>query len=240
MSHVRVLNPNTSVAMTEAVLAAARAVARPGTTVTATHSRRAPATVETHVDEVFGAAGILEQVEQGERDGVDGYVIACFGDTGLPAARELARGPVVGMTEAALQAASLLAHRFSVITMPPRTIAMTDRVVQELGLAHRCTVRAVDVSVADIETGAGPAFDAFAREARETLAAERVEAVVLGCAGLTDLVDGLRAALGVPVIDGVAAATTALEGLLAQGLTTSRANTWAEPVGSPATSEVWG
>ncbi|WP_328292305.1 aspartate/glutamate racemase family protein [Kineococcus sp. NBC_00420] len=240
MSHVRVLNPNTSVAMTEVVLAAARAVARPDTHVSATCSRRAPATVETHVDEVFGAAGILEQVERGERDGVDGYVIACFGDTGLPAARELAHGPVVGMTEAALQAASLLAHRFSVITMPPRTIAMTDRVVQELGLAHRCTVRAVDVSVAEIETGAGPAFDAFAREARETLVAKRAEAVVLGCAGLTDLVDGLRAALGVPVIDGVAAATTALEGLLAQGLTTSRANTWAEPVGSPTTSEVWG
>ncbi|PRY17336.1 aspartate/glutamate racemase family protein [Kineococcus rhizosphaerae] len=240
MSHVRVLNPNTSAAMTDAVLAAARAVARPGTTVTASRSRRAPATVETHVDEVFGAAGVLEQVEQGERDGVDGYVVACFGDTGLPAARELARGPVVGMTEAALQAASLLAHRFSVITMPPRTIAMTDRVVAGLGLSHRCTVRAVDVSVEEIETGAGPAFDAFADEARRALAAERAEAVVLGCAGLTDLVDGLRAALGVPVIDGVAAATTALEGLLAQDLTTSRANTWAEPAGSPTTGEVWG
>ncbi len=38
---------------------------------------------------------------------------------------------------------------------------MTDRVVASLGLAHRCTVRAVDVSVAAIEAGAGPAFDAF-------------------------------------------------------------------------------
>ncbi|MEW1958350.1 aspartate/glutamate racemase family protein [Kineococcus sp. NPDC059986] len=240
MSHVRVLNPNTSVAMTQAVLAAARAVARPGTTVTATHSRAAPATVETHVDEVFGAAGVLAQVERGERDGVDGYVVACFGDTGLPAARELARGPVVGMTEAALQAVSLLAHRFCVITMPPRTLAMTDRVVQELGLAHRCTVRAVDVSVAEVESGAGPAFDAFAQEARQALADDGAEAVVLGCAGLTELVDGLREALGVPVVDGVAAATTAVEGLLAQGLTTSRANTWAAPVGSPTTDGGWG
>jgi len=240
VTHLRVLNPNTSAAMTQAVLAAATAVARPGTTVTASHSRRAPATVETHVDEVFGAAGVLEQVEAGERDGVDGYVVACFGDTGLPAARELARGPVVGMTEAALQAAALLAHRFSVITMPPRTIAMTDRVVRELGLGHRCTVRAVDVAVAEIETGAGPAFDAFAAAARETLAADGAEAVVLGCAGLTDLVVALREALGVPVVDGVAAATTALEGLLAQGLTTSRASTWAPPAGSPSTREVWG
>lgn len=239
MIHVRVLNPNTSEPMTTAVLAAARAVARPDTTVSATHSSVAPATVETHVDEVFGAAGVLAQVEQGERDGVDGYVVACFGDTGLPAARERAVGPVVGMTEAALQTASLLAHRFTVITMPSRTLAMTDRVVASLGLGHRCTVRAVDVSVSAIEAGAGPAFDAFVLEARDALAADGAEAVVLGCAGLTELVASLTDALGVPVVDGVAAATNAVEALLAQGLTTSRANTWAVPAGSPTTSEVW-
>ncbi len=106
MSHVRVLNPNTSDPMTAAVLAAARAVARPGTTVSASHSDGAPATVETNADEVLGAAGVLTQVERGERDGVDGYVVACFGDTGLAAARERAAGPVVGMTEAALQTAA--------------------------------------------------------------------------------------------------------------------------------------
>lgn len=239
MIHVRILNPNTSEPMTTAVLAAARAVARPDTTVSATHSSVAPATVETHVDEVFGAAGVLAQVEQGERDGVDGYVVACFGDTGLPAARERAVGPVVGMTEAALQTASLLAHRFTVITMPSRTLAMTDRVVASLGLEHRCTVRAVDVSVSAIEAGAGPAFDAFVLEARDALAADGAEAVVLGCAGLTELVASLTDALGVPVVDGVAAATNAVEALLAQGLTTSRANTWAVPAGSPTTSEVW-
>lgn len=227
MSHVRILNPNTSEPMTAAVLAAARAVARPGTTVTASHSEHRPATVETHVDEVHGAAGVLAQVERGESDGVDGYVVACFGDTGLPGARERAAGPVVGMTEAALQTAALLAQRFTVITMPPRTRAMTDRVVATLGLQHRCTVRAVDVSVADIETGAGPAFDAFVTEARTALAADAAEAVVLGCAGLTELVASLTDALGVPVVDGVAAATTAVEGLLVQGLSTSRASTWA-------------
>jgi allantoin racemase len=240
MTAVRILNPNTSRSMTDAVEAAARAVARPGTTITASCSTTAPATVETAVDEVFGAAGVLAQVERGEEEGIDGYVIACFGDTGIDAARERAAGPVVGMTEAALQAAALVAHRFTVITMPPRTIAMTDRVVAALGLGHRCTVRAVDVAVADIESGAGPAYVVFAEEARTALAADGAEAVVLGCAGLTELVTALRASLGVPVIDGVAAATVAVEGLVAQGLTTSRASTFAAPEGSATTREVWG
>lgn len=239
MTHVRILNPNASLSMTEAVLAAARAVARPGTVVSATCSRGFPASVETHVDEVFGAAGVLAQVEAGESEGVDGYVVACFGDTGLPAARERAAGPVVGMTEAALQAASLLAHRFTVVTMPARTIAMTDRVVASLGLAHRCTVRAVDVAVAALEDGADPTLAAFEAEARRAIAADGAEAVVLGCAGLGPLVAPLTALLGVPVVEGVAAATTAVEGLLAQGLSTSRASTWAPPAGSPRASEVW-
>jgi hypothetical protein len=51
------------------------------------------------------------------------------------------------------------------------------------------------------------------------------EAIVLGCAGLTELAAPLADALGVPVVDGVLAAVTMAEGLLAQGLTTSRAST---------------
>ncbi len=101
---------------------------------------------------------------------------------------------------------------------------MTDRVVATLGLQHRCTVRAVDVSVADIETGAGPAFDDFVVEARTALAVDVRMAVVVGCAGLTELVasltDALRGAVGV---DGVAAATTAVEGLLRPGAVEPRA-----------------
>jgi allantoin racemase len=59
--------------------------------------------------------------------------------------------------------------------------------------------------------------------------ADAAEAIVLGCAGLSDLVAPLGAALGVPVIDGVAAAVTMVEGLLAQGLSTSRVSTYGAP-----------
>ena len=54
---------------------------------------------------------------------------------------------------------------------------------------------------------------------------------MLGCAGLADLVAPLRKALGVPVIEGVAAAVVMASGLVAMGLRTSRANTYAEVSG---------
>lgn len=223
-----IVNPNTTAAMTDAVVAAAAAVAAPGTTLVGATPSRGVDSIESHVDEVWGALGVLEQVRAGERDGIDAYVVACFGDTGVPAAREVAAGPVVGMTEAALFAAAVVAHRFAIVTMPRRTVEQSDRVVAALGLGHRCTVRAVDVPVADVAHGSAHLLGVFASEGRAAIAGG-AEAIVLGCAGLTELMAPLREDLGVPVIDGVLAAVTMAEGLLAQGLTTSRAGVFAAP-----------
>jgi allantoin racemase len=102
-----VVNPNTTVSMTDTVVAASRTVAAATTTVVGGTPARGVSAVESNLDEVWGAVCVTEQVTAGEQAGVDGYVIACFGDTGLAAARELARGPVVGMSEAALYAAAV-------------------------------------------------------------------------------------------------------------------------------------
>ncbi|HET6501055.1 MAG TPA: aspartate/glutamate racemase family protein [Amycolatopsis sp.] len=233
---IMVINPNTTTAMTDAVVAAARAAAAPGTTLVAGTPREGVSSVESHFDEVWGAVGVLDRVRAGELSGVDGYVIACFGDTGVPAARELARGPVVGMTEAALFTAALVAPRFTVVTLPRRTREMSDRVLRETGLAHRCTVRAIDVPVADIAEGSLHELDAVAAEAASAIEQDAAEAVVLGCAGLADLVAPLQRRLGVPVIEGVSAAVTMVDGLLSQRVTTSRASTYAVPERQEPTS----
>ncbi len=226
MMRITVINPNTSGALTDTITTAARAVAGAGVTVAGANPAVGVPTVESHAEEAIAAVGVLEQVREHQAD-TDAYVIACFGDTGVQAAREVATCPVVGMTEAALQTACLVAHRFVVITLPARTVAHSDRVVHALGLEHRCTVVAVDVPVAELVGGSTHLLDAFAEAARAAMATEGAEAVVLGCAGLADLVEPLTRALGVPVIDGVAAAVGIATGLVTMGLNTSRANTFA-------------
>lgn len=228
---IAVINPNTTSSMTAAVVESATAVAGLSTTLIGITPDIGPATVESNADEVAGAAAVLREILRAEGGSVvpDGYVIACFGDTGLAAAKEAARGPVVGMTQAALLTASLLAEHFCIITMPRRTLAMSQRVVRELGLEHRCTVRAVDEPVAAVAEGSAHLFQVFLTQAREAIARDHAEAIILGCAGLADLLIPLRDALGVPVIEGVAAAVGQVEALLAQGLSTSRSNTFATP-----------
>ncbi len=233
MSRIAVINPNTTSSMTATVVRAAAAAAQPGTVLTGRTPTHGPATVETNADEVAGAAAVLAEIDRAEAESPapDGYVIACFGDTGLAAAKERAVGPVVGMTEAALVTASLIAHRFTIVTMPRRTLAMSDRVVRELGLGHRCRVRAVDEQVAGVAGGSLQLLDQFVEQSWAAMVEDDAEAIILGCAGLADLVGPLRAELGIPVIEGVAAAVGLVEALVAQGLSTSRANTYA-PTGA--------
>jgi allantoin racemase len=223
MTRITVINPNTSAELTATITKAAQAVAGAGVTVTGAHPAVGVPSVESHAEEAIAAVGVIEQVRAHQAH-TDAFVVACFGDTGVAAAREVATCPVVGMTEAALQTACLVAHRFVVITLPARTIAHSDRVVRALGLEHRCSVTAVDVAVAELVDGSTHLLDAFADAAS---AAGHAEAVVLGCAGLADLVDPLSDRLGVPVIDGVAAGVGIAAGLVAMGLNTSRAGTFA-------------
>ncbi|TRW76964.1 hydantoin racemase [Mycolicibacterium sp. 018/SC-01/001] len=232
MTRITVINPNTSTELTAGITDAARTVAGPGVSVIGVNPDVGVPGVESHAEEAIAAVGVLDQV-RAHQDRTDAYVVACFGDTGVAAAREVATCPVVGMTEAALQTACLIAHRFTVITLPARTVAHSDRVIEHLGLAHRCTVRAVDVEVADVIDGSTHLLEAFVDTARAAMADDPAEAVVLGCAGLADLAEPMTQRLGVPVIDGVAAAVGIATGLVAMGVTTSRANTFA-PVDLPA------
>jgi allantoin racemase len=224
---IMVINPNTTVSMTDQIVVAARRVASDGTVIVGSTARRGMASIESNVEEAWGAVSTLEQVQAGEEQGVSGYVIACFGDTGLAAAKEAARGPAIGMSEAAIFTAACLAARFCIITLPPRTREQSRRVLRETGLAGRCTVRAIDVSVSELADDTVLTLDAMTVEARHAIAEDAAEAIVLGCAGLADLVAPLQEALGVPVIDGVAAGVKMVEGLFAQGLSTSRLGTYA-------------
>src|SRR4051794_27677769 len=84
---IKVTNPNTTACMTATIAAAARAAAGPGTEIVAATSPAGPASIEGHHDEAMSLPGLLAEVRAGEVEGVDGHVIACFGDPGLLAAR---------------------------------------------------------------------------------------------------------------------------------------------------------
>ncbi len=230
LRRIVILNPNTTAVFTRRLEALGRRLAADGTDVVARNPAGGVGAVECHVDEAIATVELLPLVREEEARGTDAYVLACFGDTGIEAVRELARGPVIGMTEAALYAACFIAPVFSIITLPPRTIMQAERVVRASGLAHRCrNVRAIDVAVDDcIELDPG-LLEAMVGEARVAIRADGAEAIVLGCAGLSGLVEPMERVLGIPVVEGVGVALTMAEGMVANGLRTSKVRSFATP-----------
>ena len=227
--HIRVINPNTTAAMTEKIALSARAVVGPGTRLDAVNPAMGPASIESHYEEALSVPGILTEVAAGERAGVDGYVIACFGDPGLDAARELAAGPVVGIAEAAMHAAALLGRGFSVVTTLDRTRGRARELAARYGAGQACRgVYGCAIPVLELE-GDPDVLDRVVAVGRAALERDDSDVLVLGCAGMADLCAQVSARLGVPVVDGVGAATVFVQSLVTLGLRTSPRTEYAAP-----------
>ncbi|NGM45944.1 Asp/Glu racemase [Rhodobacter sp. SGA-6-6] len=226
---IKLINPNTSSAMTEAMARAAREVASPGTRIDAVTAASGPASIEGHYDEAISVIGLIDQM-RADPD-ADAYVIACFGDPGLLAARELTEAPVLGIAEAAMHTATFLATSFSVVTTLDRTRIISEALVRNYGMQAACRrVRATDLPVLELEEPGDRVNEIVFAECLRALDQDRCGAIVLGCAGMAGLVDYLRARLPVPVIDGVTAAVKIAEALVGGGLRTSKHGDLAYPL----------
>ncbi|RUM08187.1 aspartate/glutamate racemase family protein [Rhizobium chutanense] len=227
---ILIVNPNTTASMTEKAATAARAVAAAGTEIVAATSRMGPVSIEGHYDGALAIPGLLSELKERQSEGYDAAVIACFDDTGLEAARSFADVPILGLCESAVVTAGFLAQRFTVVTTLERSRVLIDNLVRRYGMGERAKVRASDIPVLELEDAASGAIGKLRAEIERALLEDGAEAIVLGCAGMTDLARKLQEIYGVPVVDGVAAAVKQAEALVSLGLSTSKRGSYASPL----------
>jgi allantoin racemase len=235
---ILIVNPNTTMSMTDKMAATARAVAAAGTEIVAVSPAFGPVSIEGRYDEAFCVPGLLEEARRGVDGGADAVVVACFDDPGLDACRELVGVPVIGICEAAMAAASMVGHGFSVVTTLPRAIPVIEDLAFRYGFERKCRrVRAADIPVLALEDDPGAAQAKVRAEVLAAIAEDGAEAVLLGCAGMTDLAEALTRETGVPVIDGVRAAVKFAEALVGLGLFTCKRGAYAPPGAKPYSGE---
>jgi allantoin racemase len=225
------INPNTDDTHTAAMTAVAESML-PDAEVVPLQPERGPQSIESYADEAIAAALVVEVVRT--RPDLDAYVVACFGDPGVDAARELVAAPVVGMREAAYRAVTLVARRFAVITTLPRGIPELEDGLEREGVARRCVgVLPLDIPVA-AQGAAHPdttgAIVAAGRRAVDELGAE---ALVLACGGMAEVAQAVERGVGVPVCDGVAVGVLLAHALWRAGLATSKRGALAWPEAIP-------
>jgi Asp/Glu/hydantoin racemase len=207
---IYVINPNSLRNVTESIARAAQPFAIPGVLdfkcvtmdagppgiVSQRDSDRAAPLVADFVS-ALGADDLRE---------ASGFIVACYSDPGLFAARETTALPVLGIGEASLHAAARQGKRTGVIAISSKGIARHWRMYRMLGLAAQIVgERAIDLSVADSgdETLALTRLIDTGRSLRDV---DGADVLVLGCAGMADLRSKVEDALSMPVIDPCGAA----------------------------------
>ena len=214
--------------MTANINASALAVKFPHTEIVTVDPQTGPESIESFYDEYLAIPGILEQIIL-DTDS-DAFILACWGDPGIEAAREITSKPVVGIAEASLYVANMVAAKWSVVTTLHRVRDMVEKTIQKTGLTERCaSVRTTTLAVLDTEQDRAATLKVLIEASQLAIKADGAEAICLGCAGMSGLEQQLEEQLGVPVIDAVAAAVKMAESLVSLGKTTSKQLTYRLP-----------
>jgi allantoin racemase len=184
---------------------------------------KGPASIESAYDEALAVPSTLKLVRKAESEGYDAVIIDCMGDPGLDAAREIAKIPVVGPCQASVALASLLASRFSVVTILKSIVPLFHDLAKKYGATDKIvSVRTIEIPVLDLEKKWDEVKDALEIQGRAAVEQEKAEAIILGCTGMIGMADELQEALGVPVVDPAPAALMMAEVLVRLNLSHSK------------------
>lgn len=206
----------------------------PDVQVTQSQIVQGPASIESDLDEALAAPWVAARAIEAERDGADAIVIDCMGDPGMDAAREVVGIPVLGPCLTAMHAASMLAHRFSVVTVMDRLIPSFERRAAVYGLTTMASCRSVDVPVLDLEQERDQSIRRLTQESILAIEKDGAHAIVFGCTGMLGWAQDLEKHLvdagypGIPVLDPIPLTLRTAAAVAGSGLTHSK-RTYPEP-----------
>lgn len=203
MLRVLVINPNTTQSITDLVARHVRAAAGPEFEILPATGSFGCAYITSEACYAIGAHAALNCLEQ-HGAGCDAVLLACFGDPGLFALREMSRVPVLGLAEASMAEATEIGGRFSIVTGGASWKPMLERFAAQLGYAGRlASVRTVALTGGEIAADPDAALALLAHECRAAAERDGARAVILGGAGLAGLAARIAGRVPVPVLDSV-------------------------------------
>lgn len=211
-----IINPNSSEDMTQVIGRNAKQFAS-DFDVECIRNESAPPFIGSYEDIQESIPGMVKIIKE-KQEQYDAFVIACHSDPGLDLLKEISCKPVIGICEASAKLATMLGHRFSVISTGQRPIPNKQALCRKYG---------VESSLASV---VGPCSlradwhseESFIESGQRAIEQDGAEVLVLGCAGMGHITKKMEETLQVPVLDGVVCALIIASGLVKAGLTTSK------------------
>jgi allantoin racemase len=206
---ILVINPNTSEWVTEILAARTREIAGSGVTVFAATARFGSPYIASRAAAAIAGHAALDALAEHVSD-CDVVLLACFGDPGLAALREVSPAPVVALAEASVRAACGLGPRFAIVTAGPAWEPMLREMVVTSGLSHRlAAIRTIDQAGDAVAHDPASALDRLVEACNACVNESQADSVILGGAGLCGLAAAVQGEVPVPVICSVEAGARA-------------------------------
>lgn len=210
---ILVINPNTSLEMTEDIKKTISKIKSPNIEVDVLNPDFGPNTLESYYDYSLASFGSLRLMESVEKN-YDGILIACFGDPGLYAMKEKMNSVVLGIAESSIMLANLLGQKFAILAALNKAVSLMTDMVQQYGMNNRCaTIEALNLSVEEVEKNKEESIRKLILVGEKAIS-KGADVLILGCAGMTGMKDEIEKRLGVPVLDPVECGYQLLEMLV--------------------------
>lgn len=198
------LNPNTTVALTERLVTSARTILPAEVILMPVTAERGFPYISSRSEAQLAGAEVLDIVAS-HVPHVDAVTIAAFGDPGLDAAREAFDMPITGMTEAAMMMALQLGQTFAFVTFTPQIAPWyRDQVTRAQLSARFSGVFSPQDGFKDITSVAEDLTDAL----RETcqIASRHADVLILAGAPIAGLASVIEKDISAVLIDPIKAA----------------------------------
>ncbi len=226
---ILLLNPNTTVAVTDRLLFVGKTVAASGTDLVPLTAKSGVPFIATRAEAQIGGAIALEMLAE-HHSSVDAAIIAAFGDPGLMGARELFDIPVVGMAEAAMLAACMAGRRFAIVTFATALGPWFQECVDMHGMTGRCAgIRMLDAAFTAVSDVQEEKEALLIELAQRTVVETAADVIILGGAPLAGLAAKVKDRIPVPVIDQVQAAVKMAETMVALRINKATTGTFRRP-----------
>ncbi|MCX7322050.1 MAG: aspartate/glutamate racemase family protein [Hyphomicrobiales bacterium] len=206
---ILLINPNTTDSVTTLVARHVATTAGDAATLVPVTGRFGARYISTRASAAIAAHAALDAYAA-HGAGCDAVYLACFGDPGLLALREVADIPVIGMAEAScLEAAKR--GRFAIVTGGALWGPMLTEFVASIGLADRLTgVRTIAPTGGEIAADPEAALASLAQACTDCATKDGADVVILGGAALAGLAERIQPNVPVPVLCSVATGTRAV------------------------------
>ncbi|MET3890206.1 allantoin racemase [Bosea sp. OAE506] len=207
---ILLINPNTTAEVTALMARLLAPKLPPGVTLKPVTGRFGARYIASRSAAAIAGHATLDAFAEHGGD-CDAVYLACFGDPGLLALKELAGVPVIGMAEASCLDAATRPGRFAIVTGGERWGPMLQEFVGTLGLGDRLAgIETVAPTGAEIARDPDGAVELLAQACRDVAARTGATTVILGGAGLAGLAPRIRPQVGLDVICSVEAGLAAV------------------------------